>query len=163
MCGFEENVRKPDFLAKNGQKWQKLTIFGQNLENENFFQKSAWNIFLVSPRCNFGQSFRKVWCADLQISRRVAHGRTDERTDERESIGPSANAERPINIRENYKSILHIDVWSLINSSPKFLSIRGQLINRKSIKSKNINDTNKTQQKKRPARIQHTITCLINT
>ena len=21
MCGFEENVRKPDFLAKNGQKW----------------------------------------------------------------------------------------------------------------------------------------------
>ena len=41
----EEIVQKLDFLAKNGQKWQKLTIFGQNLENEIFFQKSAWNIF----------------------------------------------------------------------------------------------------------------------
>ena len=79
-----------------GQKWQKLPVFGQNLENENFFQKSAWNIFLVLPRCNFGQSFRKIWCADLQISRRArTDGRTDGRTDERESIGPSANAERP--------------------------------------------------------------------
>ena len=92
MRGFGENVQKPDFKAKNGQKWQKLAIFGQNLENENFFQKSAWNIFLVSPRCNFRQSFRKIWCADLQISR---HARTNARTDERESIGPSANAERP--------------------------------------------------------------------
>ena len=83
---------KPDFWAKTGQIWQKLAVFGQNLENENFFQKSAWDIFLVSPRCNFGQSFRKIWCADLQISRR---GRTNGRTHERESIGPSANAERP--------------------------------------------------------------------
>ena len=42
MCGFEENVQKHDFLAKNGQKWQKLAIFGQNLENENFLQKWCW-------------------------------------------------------------------------------------------------------------------------
>ena len=39
------NVQKLDFLAKNGQKWQKLAVFGQNLENEIFFQKSALNIF----------------------------------------------------------------------------------------------------------------------
>ena len=57
---IRRKCKKTDFLAKNGQKWQKLAVFGQNLENENFFQKSAWNIFLVSPRCNFGQSFRKI-------------------------------------------------------------------------------------------------------
>ena len=60
-------------MAENGKKFD---VFGQNLENENFFQKSTRNIFLASPRCNFVPSFRKIWCADLQISRR---GRTDER------------------------------------------------------------------------------------
>ena len=88
MCSFEDIGAKGHFSAKKGG-------FGSNPPwgaNENFFQKSAWNIFLVSPRYNFGQSFRKIWCADLQISRRE---RTHGRTDERESIGPSANAERP--------------------------------------------------------------------
>ena len=51
------------FLAKNGQKWQKLAIFGQNLENNNFFQNSAWNIFLDSSRCSFVQKIIKIWCA----------------------------------------------------------------------------------------------------
>ena len=60
MRGFEENVQKPDFKAKNGQKWQKLAIFGQNLENENFFQKSAWNIFLALSRCSFVQKIIKI-------------------------------------------------------------------------------------------------------
>ena len=60
MCGFEENVQKPDLFAKNGQKWQKLAVFGQNLENENFFQKSAWNIFLESSRCSFVQRIIKI-------------------------------------------------------------------------------------------------------
>ena len=55
MCGFEENVQKPDFKAKNGQKWQKLAIFGQNLENENFFQKIRLEHFLASSRYNFVQ------------------------------------------------------------------------------------------------------------
>ena len=27
MRGFEENVQKPDFKAKNGKKWQKSLIF----------------------------------------------------------------------------------------------------------------------------------------
>ena len=73
-----------DFLAKNGQKWLKLAIFGQNLENENFFQKPAWNIFLDSSRCSFVQKIIKIWCADLQI---WCDARTDARTQERESIG----------------------------------------------------------------------------
>ena len=60
MCGFEENVQKLDILAKNGQKWQKFAVFGQNLENENFFQKSAWNIFLVLSRYNFMQKIIKI-------------------------------------------------------------------------------------------------------
>ena len=60
MRGFEENVQKPDFKAKNGQKWQKLAIFGQNLENENFFQKSAWNIFLALSRYSFAQKIIKI-------------------------------------------------------------------------------------------------------
>ena len=42
MCGFEEKAQKPDFLAKNGQKMAKN---GEKRPNENFFQKSAWNIF----------------------------------------------------------------------------------------------------------------------
>ena len=33
---FQRKCPKTCFLAKNGQKWQKLAIFGQNLENENF-------------------------------------------------------------------------------------------------------------------------------
>ena len=80
MRGFEENVQKPDFKAKNGQKWQKLAIFGQNLENENFFQKSAWNIFLALSRYSFVQKSSK---SDAQFSRySVTNERTHARTDE---------------------------------------------------------------------------------
>ena len=87
MCGFEENVRKPDFLAKNGEKCQKLAIFGQNLENENFFPKSAWNIFLDSSRCSFVQKNHQNpmrGFLDMECEEQM-----DERTNERESIGLS--------------------------------------------------------------------------
>ena len=70
MRGFEENVQKPDFKAKNGQKWQKLDIFGQNLENENFFQKSAWNIFFTFPKPYLTAKFQKKvmsGCLDLAL------------------------------------------------------------------------------------------------
>ena len=93
MRDFKDIGSKGHFLAKKGGFLGQKPPWGAN---ENFFQKSAWNIFLVSPRCNFVPSFRKIWCADLQISR---HARTDAqthgRTNERESIGPSAKAERP--------------------------------------------------------------------
>ena len=97
MCGFEENVQKPDFLAKNGQKWQKLAIFGQNLENENFFQKSAWNIFLDSSRCSFVQ---KIIKSDARFSRLCCHGRTDARTSMNPQA-PAAEAERPKIVNRN--------------------------------------------------------------
>lgn len=35
---IQRNCPKNLFLAKNGQKLQNFTIFGQNLENENFFK-----------------------------------------------------------------------------------------------------------------------------
>ena len=90
MCKFEENIQKPDFWAKNGQTWQKLAVFGQNLENENFFQKSAWNIFQSRQDATLGKVSEK---SDARIFRyRVTHARTHEH----ESIGPSANAERPM-------------------------------------------------------------------
>ena len=60
-------------MAKNGKNWPFLAKDGQT---RIFFQKSAWNIFLALLRCNFVPSFRKIWCADLQISR---HARTNAR------------------------------------------------------------------------------------
>ena len=86
MCKFEENVQKPDFWAKNGQIWQKLAVFGQNLENENFFQKSAWNIFLDSSRCSFVQKSSK---SDARFSTYpVTNKRTGERREEGTSVNP---------------------------------------------------------------------------
>ena len=46
-----------------GQKWPKMAKKGQKRPNENFFQKSAWNIFLVLSRYNFVQKIIKIWCA----------------------------------------------------------------------------------------------------
>ena len=44
-CGFEENVQIPNIFTKNCQKLQKLTIFGQNLENENSFKNLLGTLF----------------------------------------------------------------------------------------------------------------------
>ena len=96
MCGFEEKAQKPDFLAKNGQKWRKMTKNGQT------------RIFFKNPLGTFFQTHQDVaLCkkslkSDARFSRyAVTHGRTDARTDarthERESIGLPAKAERPIN------------------------------------------------------------------
>ena len=47
MKGFREKCEKPPFLGILGQNDQFRTVFGQNGRNGNFFQKSAWNIFLA--------------------------------------------------------------------------------------------------------------------
>ena len=75
-------------MAKYGKNWPFLA----KILKREFFSKIRLEHFLASSRCNFVPSFRKIWCADLQISR---HARTHARTHERESIGPLANAERP--------------------------------------------------------------------
>ena len=46
MKGFREKWEKPPFLGILGQNGQFWTVFGQNGQNGNFYQKSVWNIFL---------------------------------------------------------------------------------------------------------------------
>ena len=60
MRGFEDIGSKGHFSAKKGG------VLGQNPPggaNDNFFQKSAWNIFLDLSRCSFVQKIIKIWCA----------------------------------------------------------------------------------------------------
>ena len=52
MCGFEEKAQKPDFWAKNGQKWQKRAKNGQT---RIFFKNPLGTFFLVLSRYNFVQ------------------------------------------------------------------------------------------------------------
>ena len=92
MCKFEENVQKPDFWAKNGQIWQKLAVFGQNLENENFFSKIRLEHFFSLAKMQLWAKFQKnLMRGSPDIASRT-NERTNGRTHERESI-PSANAE----------------------------------------------------------------------
>ena len=70
MSGFEENVQKPDFLAENGQKWQKS-------RKQDFFLKSARNIFYTHQDVALCKKSSK---SDARFSR---YALTDERTDER--------------------------------------------------------------------------------
>ena len=96
MCGFEEKAQKPDFF---GQKWPKMAKNSEKRPKEFFFQKSAWNIFLDSSRCSFVQKNHKNLMRGFLDMPSRTHGRTDARTDgrtdKRESIGLSAEAERP--------------------------------------------------------------------
>ena len=67
-----------------GQKGQFWTVFGQNGQNGNFFQKSAWNIFLALTSPNFKVSEK----SNERFSRnRVTHARTHARTNGRDSLG----------------------------------------------------------------------------
>ena len=97
MCGFEENVQKPDFLAKNGQKWQKFAVFGQNFENQNFFSKITLEHFFSLAKMQLCAKFQKNLMRRSPDTASRTNGRTHTWTNERESIGPSANAERPKN------------------------------------------------------------------
>ena len=45
--GTPRKMRKLPFLGILGQNGQFWTVFAQNGQNGNFFQKSAWNIFLA--------------------------------------------------------------------------------------------------------------------
>ena len=86
MCSFEENVRKPDFLAKNGKKWPKLAIFGQNLENKDFFKNPLGTFFRLIKMLLGAKNHQNLMRRFLNME---CDERTDERTNERESIGLS--------------------------------------------------------------------------
>ena len=47
MKGFREKCEKPPFLGILGQTAPFWTVFGQNGQNGENYQKSAWNIFLA--------------------------------------------------------------------------------------------------------------------
>ena len=71
MPGFEDIGSKGHFSAKRGGFGGQKPPWGAI---ENFFQKSAWNIFLDSSRCSFVQKSLK---SDARISRYgVMDGRT---------------------------------------------------------------------------------------
>ena len=76
-------------MAKIGRFWPKTAKreFFSKIRLEHFFKPRQ-----DATLCQVSEK------SDARISRyRVANERTDARTHERESIGPSANAERPIN------------------------------------------------------------------
>ena len=86
MCRFEENVQKPDFLAKNGKN---RPLLAKNGQTRIFFTNPLRTFFYPRQDATLCQVSEK---SDARISR---YYDTDERTHERESIGPLANAERP--------------------------------------------------------------------
>ena len=57
MNGFREKCEKPHFLGIFGQKGQFWTVFGQNGQNGENYQKSAWNIFsaFLSSNCKVSE------------------------------------------------------------------------------------------------------------
>ena len=91
MRGFEDIGSKGHFSAKKGVFWAKIPPGGQT---RIFFKNPLGTLSRQDATlCQVSEK------SDARISRyRVADARTDGRTDERESIGPSANAETPITI-----------------------------------------------------------------
>ena len=78
-------------MAKNGKNWPFLVKNGQT---RIFFKNPLGTFFQPRQDATLCQVSEK---SDARISGyRVTDERTNGRTDERESIGPSANAERPI-------------------------------------------------------------------
>ena len=111
---FRRYRLKRPFFSQKGGFWGQKPAWGAN---ENFFQKSAWNIFLDSSRCSFVQkNHQNLMRGFLDMPSRThgrTHARTDGRTDKRESIGLSAEAERPKNSRiVNFGPIFTISKFS---------------------------------------------------
>ena len=52
MRSSGKKCKKPPFFCHLGQKGPFWTVFGQNGENGENFQKSAWNIFLAPTSPN---------------------------------------------------------------------------------------------------------------
>ena len=76
------------------QNFQNLAIFGQNLENENFFKNTLGTFFSLTKMQLWAKFQKNLMRGSPDIASRT-DGRTNGRTDERESIGPLANAKRP--------------------------------------------------------------------
>ena len=96
-------------MARNGEK-------GPKTAKREFFQKSAWNIFLSFIKIQLCAKNHKNLMRGFLDMVWHTHRRTHGRTHERESIGLLAKAERP-----KIKKI-HSSVWKiLVHSDEKCL------------------------------------------
>ena len=87
MRGFEDIGSKGHFSAKKGVFWAKTPLGGKR----EFFSKIRLEHFFSLAKMQLCTKFQKnLMRGSPDIALRT-HGRTNER----ESIGPSANAERP--------------------------------------------------------------------
>ena len=92
MRGFEDIGSKGDFSAKKGGFWAKIPPGGQT----KFFSKICLEHFFSLAKMQLCAKFQKNLMRGSPDIASQPHGRTHARTDERESIGPSVNAEKPI-------------------------------------------------------------------
>ena len=91
MRGFEDIGSKGHFSAKKGGFWAKKPMGGKR----EFFSKIRLEHFFSLAKMQLCTKFQKnLMRGSPDIASRT-HGRTHAGTKERESIGPSANAERP--------------------------------------------------------------------
>ena len=72
MCGFEENVRKPDFSAKNGKNWPFLA----KISKTRVFSKIRLEHFFSLAKMQLWAKFQK----NLKRGSPDIASRTDERT-----------------------------------------------------------------------------------
>ena len=81
---IRENPPFLGILVQNGQFW---TVYGQNGQNGNFFQKSAWKFFFLRlqalTNCKVSEKSNERFS-----SNRVTYVRTDVRTDLRTDVNP---------------------------------------------------------------------------
>ena len=106
MNGLEKNVKNLNFWEFWAKMAKFCTVFGQNWQNGEFFQKSAWKIFLALTSPNELQSFRKK----VMNGFRETASRTDERTDGRTDVNPQVSndfVERPKTVRCNKKGYIY--------------------------------------------------------
>ena len=91
MRGFEDIGSKGHFSAKKVFFWAKNPLGGKR----EFFSKIRLEHFFRLAKMQLCAKFQKNLIRGSPDITLRTHGRTHARTDERESIGPSANAERP--------------------------------------------------------------------
>ena len=94
----EKKSQKTPFLVILGQKGPFWPVFGQNGQNGENYQKSAWNIFLAKNNERFPR-------------KSVAYVRTDVRTDERTRL---LRSQRPVGREtKNQQTVLRILLTSI--------------------------------------------------
>ena len=111
MDGFEDIGSKGHFSAKKGGFGVKTPLGGKR----DFFSKIRLEHFFSLTKMQLCAKFQK----NLMRGSPDIASRTDGRTDERESIGPSANAERPKTII----AVIFGPKWTIFATNGQILAI----------------------------------------